>query len=270
MKLTKVVLTTLLASTALIGAALPVQAATFPASTDGIVNFKDADGTAAPVDPTEEGKEPVKPVPPTSTSGLLRFDQVPTLNFGTVEIKGEEVTQAAQYVRLNDEMDAFKKYTPAYLQITDERGSNAGWSVNLKASSFSAYADVAATTPVAGVEDLIGAEISMKSAKVKSHSNVGDALKPTVVTSTLALNENAQTVLSAGVGKGMGIWSSSFYKDETGTLTAPPFTTDEAVIPTDDTIELKIPGTAKKSKDYTYKSTLEWVLSDTPDTTVTP
>lgn len=271
MKLTKVALTGLLASGILLGAVVPAHAdVTYPqsATTKGSVKFKDGDGKPDVVNPVDPDGPPVTPVPPVGTEGLLRLDQVPTLDFGTVEIKGSEVKSAAKYVRLNEKgTETLAFYTPAYVQLTDQRGNNAGWTVTTKMSAFTA---MEADVPVAGVDTLEGATVTFKNGELTNHSGVKGteltAILPTAYSDVVLSAENTATdkkLMGAEVGKGTGTWVNNFYDTKGGTVTAPPSSQDAEA--TDATIELAIPGTAKKSKDYTYVSTITWTVSSTPD-----
>lgn len=271
MKLTKVALTGLLTSGILLGATVQAHAdVTYPqsATTKGSVKFKDGDGKPEIVNPVDPGGPVVTPVPPVGTEGLLRLDQVPTLDFGTVEIKGSEVKTGAKYVRLNKvgtEDLAF--YTPAYIQLTDQRGNNGGWTVTTKMSAFTA---MESDIPVAGVDTLEGATVTFKNGQLTNHSGVtGSALTdilPTAYSNVVLSAENMATdkkIMGAEAGKGTGIWVNNFYDTQGGTVSVPPSSQDAEVA--DSSIELAIPGTAKKSKDYTYVSTITWTVSSTPD-----
>lgn len=267
MKQSKIILSSLLVSSILLASGGVALAADTSATTDGIVQFKDASGEKNPVDPTEEDPKPVDPEIPVGTDGLLRLDQVPTLNFGTVEIKGQEVKAPVQYVKLNKTDGSLLYYVPAYLQVTDERGTNAGWSVSAQLDSFKAV-DKTTNQVVSGVEPLKGATVSFKNGQVKNHSG----LTATEVASSqptaydvidLEANDTvgAQKILGATAEKGMGTWTNSYYTND-GSLLAPP---TAQTVETDNSIELSIPGTAKKSKEYNYVSTITWTVSDTPD-----
>lgn len=272
MKLTKLTITGLLTSGILLGAVVPAHAAdvTYPqsATTEGSVKFKEGEGTPDVVNPLDPDGPDVTPVPPVGTEGLLRLDQVPTLDFGTVEIKGSEVKSGAKYVRLNKagtEDVAF--YTPAYIQLTDQRGNNGGWTVTTKMSAFTA---MEADVPVAGVETLEGATVTFKNGQLTNYSGMTgaglNAILPTAYSNVVLSANNSATdkkLMGAEAGKGTGTWVNNFYDTQGGTVTAPPSSQDGEV--TDSSIELAIPGTAKKSKDYTYVSTITWTVSSTPD-----
>lgn len=243
---------------------------TYPqsAKTEGIVNFKDSDGTQTPVDPTNPDPGEVAPTPPNGTTGLLRLDQVPNLDFGTIEIKGQEVKAPASYVKLNNLEGELLYFVPAYFQVTDERGTNAGWTVTTGLSAFKAM-DKTTGEVAADIEILKGASITFNNGQLMNHSGLNDqeiaALSPEVNNGiTLVAEEGApsQTMLSAKADKGMGVWTESFYTND-GSLTAPP---TSQVVKSDESIELSVPGTAKKSKDYNYVSTITWTLAATPET----
>ncbi|RST96483.1 hypothetical protein CBF35_06115 [Vagococcus salmoninarum] len=242
---------------------------TYPqsAKTEGIVNFKDSDGTQTPVDPTDPEPGEVAPTPPNGTTGLLRLDQVPNLDFGTIEIKGQEVKAPASYVKLNNLEGELLYFVPAYFQVTDERGTNAGWTVTTGLTAFKAM-DKTTGAPVAGVENLKGASITFDNGQLMNHSGLNDqeiaVLSPEVNNGiTLVAEDGApsQTMLSANVDEGMGVWTESFYVND-GSLSAPP---TSQVAKSDESIELSVPGTARKSKEYNYVSTITWTLAATPE-----
>lgn len=268
MKLTKLTLISVVTAGAILGAASPALAdVTYPQTVDtnGVVQFKDSDGKPAPVDPTDPDPNPVEPEIPAGTSGLVRLDQVPTLDFGTATIRGTKETQGAKYVRLNNIGGELRYFVPAYVQVTDERGTNAGWNVKVKASEFKAYDGDTLSEDQAG---LVGATISFKNAHVNNHSGMTapEITQYSPVANEVIVDASAtstdKVLLDAAATKGMGIWSTSFFDAPAGT--AIPTSTDIANVPQDASIELAIPGTAQKSKDFRYESTLTWTISDTP------
>lgn len=239
------------------------------AKSEGLVDFKTSDGGITPIDPTTPEPGEVSPVPPNNTTGLLRLDQVPTLDFGTIEIKGSAVQSPANYIRLNKVDQTLLYYVPAYLQLTDERGTNSGWSVTTELSDFTAMAKDTGEK-VEGVESLRGATITFKNGQVMNHSGMTES-EVSLVSPTpnndivLEARDGAgsKEILAASEGQGMGVWTDSFYEND-GSLTGPP---TSPVSQSDPSIELSVPGTAKKSQDYHYVSTITWTVATTPETT---
>lgn len=255
MKITKLAATSLLA-TVILGAAPVIanaddgatyatkgQVAFVPStSTDPTspVNPTDPDVPVAPVDPTD----PTAPITP-GTPGPLSIDYISNFDFGTQEITTATKTYKAAAQTFTD---TTTPAAPLYAQVTDNRGTDAGWNLSANATKFTA-----------GTNELTGAQISLTdSAAVKSNSN--NAAAPTVNDVTLTPGA-AVTVASAATGNGAGTWVDSFgTKDSIATATDSKG--DRTV---DNGVSLEVPngGNAKAQK---YTATIDWTLADTPAT----
>ena len=272
MNITKFILASVLISTSVLVAMTPANAETFSTESKGVVQFEKGSGLTNPVDPTID--EPVIIIPPeeehNGTQGLLRFDQISNLNFGTMKISGSEQTAPASYVPLNQEKTEF---APVYLEVTDERGSNQGWKVSAVADEFKAV-DKATGMAVPGADPLKGAKISFKNSSIRNHSNIPaeelSLVTPNAVTSfTLQADTTTDTatLITSAENQGMGIWPTSFFDQSSGATTPNKFvkTAENQEIPTDDSVTLSVPGTTKKSEAYKYVSQISWTLADTPE-----
>lgn len=168
----KLIRASLLLSTTLLFVPQLVQAETSEAT----VSFTGDDTTPTkPLDPTDPG-DPTNPG--TGSAGPLSLDYVSNFDFGTNQIPSstQTYTAKAQYPRV---------------QVTDKRGTGAGWEVQANIS------------PIASADDetLKGANIILVSREVVT-SPGNTSTKPT--TSDITLKANDQTVFSATKDTGMG------------------------------------------------------------------
>ncbi|TFJ46610.1 hypothetical protein CKN80_02390 [Carnobacterium divergens] len=272
MKLTKLAVVGLMATTVL-GSTVPALAASevgTPATSKGAVNFQEGGGETTPTDPGNNGEDGgtiVKPDPSNpGGAGFLRIDQAPDLDFGTMAIAGKTIINPVKDVKVNFKNESTGeftdgKYYPAYVQITDERsGDYKGWTLTAKATEFKAFTQTGEVAPE-GTEGLVGAQLIFSTAFVQTNSGVKDELKPVskAVTVEAKDDDKDHTILGASAGKGGGQWSAFFTKDATEV----PVKSDTQG--TSEGIQLSVPASAKKNKDYNYVADLTWTISATPD-----
>lgn len=274
MKLTKLAVVGLMATTVL-GSTVPALAASevgAPATSKGAVNFQEGGGETTPTDPGdngsgEDGGTVVKPDPANpGGAGFLRIDQAPNLDFGTMSIAGKTVINPVKDVKVNFKNDSTGdftdvKYYPTYVQITDERsGDYKGWTLTAKSTEFKAFTQTGEAAPE-GTEGLVGAQLLFSTAFVQTNSGVEDALKPVskAVTVEAIDGDAGHPILAASAGKGGGQWSAFFTKDG---MEAPKPTDTQG---TNEGIQLSVPASAKKNKDYNYVADLTWTIAATPD-----
>lgn len=260
----KTILTGLLTTTLLISM-MPtgtVEAAeSKDAVSEGRVNFKSAETTPTPIDPTDPTVPP-RPIVPDperpGTDGLLRFDRVPVLDFGTAEIKGQTVVQDVLedvYTEKKESGTGETFYTAPTVLVTDVRSTYSGWNVGLAMTEFKGSV---------AEEKLAGATITLNNAAINSYSGINDAsLAPTslITEDGIELNGEAQTFMTADAAKGMGQWGASFF-DGVGLPLINRGTEDNRK--TSNAIQLTIPATASKKEGANYTSVLTWTLTDTP------
>ncbi|MFC9542516.1 WxL domain-containing protein [Lysinibacillus sp. NPDC056959] len=223
---------------------------------NAMIQFEPAsDIITPPTDPTDPGKEdpntgkPVEPGPedPTlpegedpkqGTPGPLSIDYASSLDFGT-----QKITSTNQFYKAKPQK--FSNRTPAegpnYVQVTDGRGSDAGWSLQVKQNSqFKSTKD----------KVLTGAEIRFTNGQVNtgSASPSPSIFKPSF---ELTFNEDgtgvAQTIMSAKADEGSGTYVLAFGNDVTAA----------------DSIELFVPGSTTKYADK-YSTSITWTLTDVP------
>ncbi|MBC1475216.1 WxL domain-containing protein [Listeria grandensis] len=207
------------------------------------ITFTTDDGTTptTPTDPTNPGTEvtPTDPDKPVPTTGPLRIDYISNIHFGVQMMSGSDITYKAKYDEVLISGGA-KKYVPTYVQVTDNRGSNTGWKLQVSNDQFAA-----------GTNELTGAVLTFKDARLNS-TNLAkpDNVEAVVLTG----NGMNQEVINAPEDTGMGVWTNAF-----GTVTGQDETSENA------SVTLKIPGITKKVANSQYVTTLTWTLTDTPD-----
>ncbi|MDK1725975.1 WxL domain-containing protein [Dellaglioa algida] len=247
MKTTKIVTSAIILTTLGLAATTSVDAATTAATytEKGQVGF--VDGSTDPTGPTDptDPTNPITPVDPVDpgTKGPLSIDYISNLDFGLDhKISGTTETYYAKPVAAKGK-DGKDVQLANFLQVTDNRGTNAGWKLSVtQDKQFNN-----------GTADLDGAALKM-SGQVFNSTNMDGTTTPTalnagVVSPTVG---SAVDVVSAAKGQGMGTWTDSF-----GTYTdgSDKDTSMKAV-------SLEVPGKSAKAVKTTYASTLTWTLTD--------
>ncbi|MBA3927714.1 WxL domain-containing protein [Listeria rustica] len=221
--------------------AAPTFAATVGSTTStGDVTFTVDNGPTTPTDPTDP-TTPVTPTDPTTpTSGPLRIDYVSNIHFGNQKISGSDVVYKAKFDAVTLP-NSTVKYVPSYVQVTDNRGSNAGWKLQVSNTQFAS-----------GSNMLTGAELKLVDGTLNSSNT--SAMPTSSGDVTLSGDSVNQDVVNAPISKGMGTWTHAF-----GTTLGADTTSENS------SVTLSVPGTTAKSPTATYATTLTWTLSDTPD-----
>lgn len=200
---------------------------TFEASTDTTdpINPDNPDNQnpAAPENP--DGTDPQAP-----TAGPLSIDFASSLDFGTQKISTTDAIYNA----------AAQKYSNGttgtnYVQVTDNRGTDAGW--NLSVKQVAQFND--------GTNALDGAALLFTNGNLVTN---GKGATPSLFSNKFALVPGTATsIVDAAAGQGQGTWAERF--GDTATA--------------DSSIQLSVPGsTTKRANQYT--STLEWTLAQAP------
>ncbi|EOH1637499.1 WxL domain-containing protein [Enterococcus faecalis] len=177
----------------------------------------------APVDPTDPNKpNPDPEVPGTGNTGPLTIDLVSSIDFGEQEIKEKEAIYNA-------------KTEHPYVQVTDRRGTGAGWTLKASIDEFN-NEDKTKT--------LKGAELSLKNGTIKSTSgNVSE--KPQGY--DVNLNKDLQVIMKAETDQGMGTWLDVFSGTKDNNAN----------------VQLKVPAGSARAKQN-YSSVIHWELTDAP------
>ena len=172
-----------------------------------------------PGDTDDEITEPEEPtVPPggTGNKGILTLDNIAPLLFSTHKLDGKEQVYTSVVENSN-------------IQVTDKRGEEAGWNVQVSQTPFR---DMIDETKV-----LKGAKLVLPAGTVKAEGNI--SLAPTV--RSVEINADLAVLMNAATGSGAGTWRTVFDKDE---------------------IKLTVPAGNKKGE---YMSTVTWTLMDAPE-----
>ncbi|MBC1501329.1 WxL domain-containing protein [Listeria weihenstephanensis] len=188
-----------------------------------------------PVDPTKPVK-PVKPGKP-GTPGPLSIDYASSIQFGKHKIADKDVTFYANLEQVIQLEDGKQLEVPNYVQVTDDRGNNGGWQLNVKQASQLKN----------GNHVLEGAQLTLLNTKLASPSHGNEP----IVNNNIELNpvsgESSQ-VMFAKADQGTGTWVSMFGGD---------------VNEGKSSIKLTVPGETKKYEGN-YSTTLIWELLDSP------
>ena len=205
---------------------------------NGLVEFIPNVDPTEPVDPENPDPEkPVKPIDPTDpegpnpgTQGPLSIDYASSFDFGKNRISNKDQVYFARAQQYQEN----QKETPNFVQISDNRGTNSGWS-------------------------LTGAQISLANPTV--NSNAQNVVKPEATNKIALVPGTASLVAAAKQGTGAGTWATYWGKvevvaerDETNTVHNVNVTKDVA---------LSVPGSTPKDA-VKYQTKLLWTLTDVP------
>lgn len=212
--------------------ATQVQAETV---SNGSISLTDGSGQVTPpldpTDPTNPNPEsPTDPEDPnnngTGNVGPLSIDYVSNFTFGEHKISGSDMT-------------FYAKNANPYVQVTDTRGTGAGWTVQASISDF---------TSASKTSTLKGAQLTLKNPEAKSASQATTSEAPNG-TSKLDFNTSKQTVVVSKKGAGKGTWLN-VYSAESGK--------------TENTnVVLSVPAGSPEA-NTTYTATINWELLDAP------
>lgn len=197
---------------------------------------KDKDGeivNPGPEDPTTPDKKPEQ-----GTAGPLSIDYASSLDFDIQKITSTDQFYKAKPQKFSNRT---KPEGPNYVQVTDGRGSDAGWTLQVKQNSqFKSTKD----------KVLTGAEIRFKNGQVNTASA---SPKPSIVRPSFELKFNedgtgvAQNIMSAKTDEGSGTYVLAFGDDDSAK----------------NSIELFVPGSTTKYADK-YTTSITWTLTDVP------
>ncbi len=239
MKLNKIIAMALAVSCFSLNTMAAMAAETNSYNSNAAITFESSTEVTLPVDP-ENPENPVTPVGPTNpgTPGPLSIDFASSFNFGNQKISTQDKTYyaMAQKVTLADGVTIAER--PNYIQVTDNRGTEAGWTLSVKQNDiFESTANSAHTLP--------GATIKINTINVNTSSA---SPVPGTVASSIILNTSEKTVMAAAEGEGAGTYIAKFGEMSNAARS----------------VELFVPGSITKYAE-TYRTTITWSLSDTPD-----
>ncbi|WP_439443132.1 WxL domain-containing protein [Listeria aquatica] len=221
-------------------AGTPQTAATY--SSKGDVSFTLDNSSVPPLDPTNPDKDkpiqdnPKDPVDP-GTTGPLTIDRVSNIHFGEQKVSSKDETYWAKptEIILND---GTSTSAPNYVQLTDKRGTNVGWKLQVTQEDQFKTQDQKA---------LEGAQVTFANGLTKKEAT-NQASAPTTQTPVVFDKfGQAKTIMTATKGSGMGTWFENFGDSSN----------------MDKSISLFVPGVS--AKDQTgYSATFTWTLLDSP------
>lgn len=199
-----------------------------------------------PVNPTDPN-EVVKPGPNTdgtnphqpSTKGPLSLNYISNLKFGAQQANGNDAVYQVKPDRVINSQEV-EIDVPNYVQVTDHRGTNSGWTLLVKQDS--AFKN--------GNHSLDGTELVFTTPVLASKSGKENTSPSANANFTLTADGHSAMVMFAAADQGMGTWVDRFGKDLEEAKTG---------------VQLKIPGDSKKIAGL-YQTSLTWTLTDTPYT----
>lgn len=232
------------------------QAASVDYDSNGAVEFIPNPDPTKPVDPTDpDPTNPVEPVDPTDptgpkpgTDGPLSIDYASSLDFGVNKITNKDEVYYARAQQFKDGRTA----TPNYVQVSDNRGNNAGWTLKVKQNGQFQAAGTLNDT-------LTGSAVKLASPTVNSNST---AVFPTAAATIELDPAGAESlVMSAKVNQGAGTYSNRWGTVETVKETDKDGNEVDAEVTK--AVTLEVPGSTPKDA-VKYSTTLTWSLSDVP------
>ncbi|MGG5342046.1 hypothetical protein IGI58_002010 [Enterococcus sp. AZ020] len=248
MKMTKQKLISSLALSALVlGIATPALAD--EATSNATVTFVEDEGPTDPGNPGEPDPDPDPGEPDPEPgggggeNGPLRIDYVSHMQFGEQKISGSTKAYHPLLAKWNYEEGSV--YIPQFIQITDNRGTNDGWDLQVERTEFHTADD----------DILAGAELKITNGEVVNMGDAPSSATPATVNKTVTIPVgSAAKVMAAKEDQGMATWSYSFGepKDRNEASTNPK---DE-----NQDVTLSVPGTSKKIANAEYSSELTWTL----------
>lgn len=195
-----------------------------------------------PIDPTLPGDgheiTPIDPDVNPPTPGPLSIDYISNIHFGKQRITGNDVRYFADSDHIKLDATGAIKDVPNFIQITDDRGNNAGWRLTVRQ-------DMPFTN---GSHALNGAVLKLSNPKADSVTAKARN-KPLVREVTLdSSGKNASEAILADENQGVGTWVHLYGAN--------------AAIGKK-SITLDVPGEVPKVEGM-YRTTLTWTLSDAP------
>lgn len=161
----------------------------------------------------------------TFTSGQLKLNSVPSLNFGSHAINDELAVYTAENTSL------------APIEVSDLRGSGDGWKLLVSLSKFR----LDSSDPVTGPFTLGGAQIDIAGLAASSVNGTVGTTPSVKNPVTLVADGTAEKVFFAALGDGKGVWQAN-------------------VQPSGVSLTV-LPGTAEAGNNV---ANLNWSLENTP------
>ena len=184
----------------------------------------EAGDTTKPTDPIDQGDGSGT----TGQKGDLTIDNITALDFGSVKLTGDGQTIDNTVVNPN-------------VQVTDKRGTGAGWKLMVKSSTFADATDATHTLKGATID------FPMGTVKTNAKDTANNTAMPTANKLTVPADGTSsdQVVMQADKDKGLGTWEDAFEQN-----------TDS-----NKKVALNVAGGAYAGA---YSATLTWTLTNTP------
>ncbi|MBQ0137739.1 MAG: WxL domain-containing protein [Kurthia sp.] len=222
------------------------------------LNFVPDNSVTKPIDPIDPtNPNPPTPLPPKpGTPGPLSIDYASDFNFGMQEISTETKSYYAKPQTYSDNSTV----RPNFVQVTDKRGTNAGWTLSVKqAGQFS--------NPTTQNKTLDGAQLILGKGETVTN---GSAATPTTYAVLLDPSGTTSKVMSADTNQGTGTWVNLFggknaLQDVTVKDPSNQVTTEKR----DFGVKLTVPGATQKDA-VQYATTLTWELTNVPTNPTAP
>lgn len=238
--------------------------------TEGIVTFQAPGGnTGGPIIKPGTDEEVIVPDGGKSTTGPLRIEWVPDLNFGQIEVASIQKYKNVEWSTYSDDSGPANNKIPQFAQVTDERGTNGQWKLLVEQTD--------AFAPVGNLEnpDLAGTVIEILEQKnyityQDSESEIqtklaGLATTPSVSTPVrIPFSQSATSVNGTGP---IVIMHTKADQTTDGTKASTVFNNvygpNDSITEADNSgMRLNVPGSDQKKAAEIYNAKLKWTLED--------
>lgn len=229
----------------------------------GTVSFTPSTKPTPPFNPNNpDPDKPVNPIEPNGdkpeagTVGPLSIDFASSFSFGYQKIVNQDRSYAALAQALKNNDSNSQSYVPNYVQVTDNRGSNAGWTLQVSEDGQMTSDEKTINS------NLFGATISLNSPVVVG---VNDSRSPLSREVTLNPNGDSFVVMYAQPGGGSGTWINRWGQQANLKIEnqAIPNSKEEIIVNVNPSVTLAIPGSTPRDS-VKYSTTLTWNLTDIP------
>lgn len=215
-------------------------------TSNGLIEFTPGEQPVDPVDPLNP-EQPVDPTDPTDpegkpqpgTPGPLSIDFASSFNFGDNKITSKDEIYYAGLQKYKDkDTDQELREGPNYVQVTDNRGTLAGWTLKVKQTKQFETDDS---------HKLDGAKITLTNGNINTVSESA----PATAVKEIAIDKMDADflVMSAKKDAGAGTFLTRWG--------------DEDLAKSKESVKLFVPGKAVKKKAQ-YKTSFVWTLTDVP------
>ncbi len=253
-----------LAATLMAGNVIAVSAAGDTQTSSATITYQSPDDNGGGTDP-KNPEEPGETVEPDDedenkdSTGSLTIDYISNFRFGTQDITSQDrdyyaATRTAKYYpdKENDPDNFETRELPNYVQVSDLRGVETGWTLSVNMSKFTVSDD---QHDKYGAE-LEGAKITLMNLEATTEAQSGSVniggesltLNPEADVTVMYAKPDAVAPLSDSAGTGTHM--TMFGRTQQG---------DNG----DESVMLSIPGKATKY-NTSYEATLTWTLKDVP------